>query len=166
MKSEVKMKNRYLTDLSFLYKGLYAYLAQVCIWPLWLSPILHKLRGVKIKNYRNVYIAPGVLIDSIFPELIEIGDGVYLTRRCTILSHWNPTPEQAKIVGFSSSKKKVCIEDGAFIGCGSIILPGVTIGKCAVVGAGSVVTHDVPPFAKVSGNPAVVIGSICHGLGK
>lgn len=48
----------------------------------------------------------------------------------------------------------VCIDDGAWIGGGASILPGVRIGRGAVVGAGSVVTKDVAPFAIVAGNPA------------
>lgn len=46
------------------------------------------------------------------------------------------------------------IEDGAAVGCGAMLLPGVVIGKEAVVGAGSVVTRDVPPRAVVMGSPA------------
>ncbi len=48
----------------------------------------------------------------------------------------------------------VKIEDGAWVGGGSTVLPGVTIGRGAVVGAASVVTQDVPAFAIVAGNPA------------
>ncbi len=48
----------------------------------------------------------------------------------------------------------VRIEDGADIGVNTIILPGVTVGEGAQVGAGAVVTRDVPPFAVVAGNPA------------
>ena len=48
----------------------------------------------------------------------------------------------------------VSIDNGAWIGGGSTVLPGIRIGKGAVVGAGSVVTHDVPDFAIVAGNPA------------
>jgi acetyltransferase-like isoleucine patch superfamily enzyme len=51
----------------------------------------------------------------------------------------------------------VVIEDGAFIGINAVILPGVTIGRNAVVGASSVVTSDVPSYAVVVGNPAKVI---------
>ncbi len=51
----------------------------------------------------------------------------------------------------------VRIEDDAWVGCQSVILAGVTIGRGAVVGAGSVVTRDVPPFCIAAGNPAVVI---------
>jgi len=46
----------------------------------------------------------------------------------------------------------------ALIGSNATILPNVTIGVCAMVGAGAVVTHDVPDYAMVSGNPAHVIG--------
>ena len=53
----------------------------------------------------------------------------------------------------------VRIEDGAGLGIGSIVLPGVTIGERAIVSAGSVVTRDVPPRAVVFGNPARVVKS-------
>lgn len=51
----------------------------------------------------------------------------------------------------------ICIEDGCWIGNNVIILPGVTIGKKSVIGAGSVVTKDVPPFSLAVGNPAKLI---------
>ena len=50
--------------------------------------------------------------------------------------------------------KAVQIDDGAWVGCNSCILHGVTIGKGSVIGAGSVVTRDVPPYCVVAGNPA------------
>ena len=52
------------------------------------------------------------------------------------------------------------IEDGAWIGAGAIILAGVTVGQKSIVGAGAVVTRDVPPYAIVAGNPAKVLGRI------
>lgn len=54
----------------------------------------------------------------------------------------------------------VTIESGSWIGAGAVILPGVTVGRKAVVGAGSIVTRDVPPFTLVAGNPARVIRAI------
>jgi acetyltransferase-like isoleucine patch superfamily enzyme len=59
-----------------------------------------------------------------------------------------------------ASHKPVEIEDDVFIGGGSIILKGVRIGRCAVIGAGSVVTMDVPEMTIVAGNPAKPIGTI------
>ena len=55
------------------------------------------------------------------------------------------------------SNGRIKIEDGVWIGLNSIILSGVTIGEGAVVGAGSVVSKDVPPYSIVAGNPAKVI---------
>ncbi|NDE54355.1 MAG: isomerase [Actinobacteria bacterium] len=49
------------------------------------------------------------------------------------------------------------VERGASIGAGAVILPGITIGRMAMVAAGSVVTRSVPPFAMVSGNPARIV---------
>lgn len=54
----------------------------------------------------------------------------------------------------------VVIEDDCFIGHGAIILMGVTVGRGSIVGAGSVVTSDVPPGSVVAGNPARVIHSV------
>ena len=53
--------------------------------------------------------------------------------------------------------KTVHICRGAWIGAGSSILPGVTVGEYAIVGAGSIVTKDVPPYAVVVGSPAKVV---------
>jgi len=54
------------------------------------------------------------------------------------------------------------VREGAAIGANSTILPGVTVGRFALVGAGSVVTHDVPDFALVMGNPARQVGNVCY----
>lgn len=53
--------------------------------------------------------------------------------------------------------KPVIIKKGAWIGAGASILPGICVGKHAIVGAASVVTHDVPDYAVAVGNPAKVI---------
>ena len=55
---------------------------------------------------------------------------------------------------------KTIVNDGVSIGTGAVILPGVTIGENSMVGAGAVVTKDVPPYAKVVGNPARIVGYV------
>jgi maltose O-acetyltransferase len=55
---------------------------------------------------------------------------------------------------------RVDIGRKAYIGANSTVLPGVTIGDCAIVGAGSVVRHDVQPGSIVLGNPAVAVGTL------
>ena len=154
------MKSKYYNSISFIIKGLCGYLAYIAIFPLWLSPLLHKWRGVKIKNIFNIYIAPNVLIDSIYPEMITIEEDVYLTRGVKIISHFNPTNSIKKLLNKETIKGEVVIREGCFIGVNAIILPNVTLGKCAVVGAGSVVTKDVPDYAIVGGNPAKILGDI------
>lgn len=144
----------------YIFKGLLGYLANYAVYPFWLSPLLHKLRGVRLQNYRKTYIAPNVLIDTLFPELISIEEHVYITRGVKILAHTNFTPPMQNTIGKMNVKAKVKIKRGAFIGVGSIILPGVTIGEQALIAAGSVVTKDVPDFSIVGGNPAQIISEI------
>ena len=60
------------------------------------------------------------------------------------------------------NSQPIVIEDDAWIGMNCIILKGVTVGRGAVVGAGSVVTKDVPPWTLVAGNPARVIKELPH----
>jgi len=154
------MKNRYQRSPGFLFKSLLGYLAYVAVFPMWMSPLLHRLRGVKIRSILNVYIAPTVLIDSLFPELVTIEEDVYLTRGVKVIAHINLTDSLKKILGTDGARGQVTFRKGAFVGVGSIILPDVTVGTCAVVGAGSVVTSDVPDYAIVAGNPARIIGDI------
>jgi len=101
--------------------------------------LLHRLRGVKIGE--GVWIGYQVLIETACPEKVTIGDRVIIGIRSTILAHFQD------LTG-------VRIENDVYIGAGSMILPGVTVGAGAVVSAGSVVTTSVPPMTVVRGNPA------------
>ena len=56
---------------------------------------------------------------------------------------------------------KILIKEGASLGAGVIVLPNITIGKFALIGAGSVVTKDIPDFALAYGNPAKVVAVVC-----
>jgi acetyltransferase-like isoleucine patch superfamily enzyme len=69
-------------------------------------------------------------------------------------------PFKVKVLGHQKeawSKGEIIVDDDVWIGMDAMILSGVTIGKGAVVAAGSIVTKDVPPFAIVGGNPAKLI---------
>jgi acetyltransferase-like isoleucine patch superfamily enzyme len=114
---------------------------------------------VQIRNISRVFIAGNVLIDSRFTELVENEDEAYITRNVVILTHFAPSPFLEERVG-GVHTARVVIRRGAYIGVGAIILPGVTGGEGAVVGAGSVVTKDVPDFTMVAGNPARIIKSV------
>jgi len=89
---------------------------------------------------------------------IEIGSYVVLSARCMLIDSGLMLTNFANEEFPQHISNCIKIEDGVWIGVGAIILPGVTIGKKSVVGAGSVVTRDVPPFTLVVGNPARPIG--------
>ena len=93
------------------------------------------------------------------PYLVTIGNNVQITNNVMILTHGGGNSVRKLIPNFDVFGK-VIIEDWAYIGANSIILPGVTIGEGALVAAGSVVTKSVPPYTLVAGNPARIICNI------
>ncbi len=159
-KKKRPLMHKYFSNLGFLTKGVLGYLAYIAIAPPWLSAWIHKVRGVKINNYKTVYIAPNVLIDTTFPENISIGDYVYITRGAKVICHTAYTPLTQEIVGIEYSVSNVVIEEGAYIGVNAIIMPSVRIGRCAIVASGAVVTSDIPDFAIFAGVPARQIGDV------
>ncbi len=107
---------------------------------------------VKIQNYAslfhgvtiedNVYVGPqAVFANDRYPRATNV-DGALKAD-----GDWQIEP--------------VLVREGASIGAGAVVLPGVTIGCWAMVGAGAVVTHDVPDHTLVVGNPAHVAGRVC-----
>jgi acetyltransferase-like isoleucine patch superfamily enzyme len=82
-------------------------------------------------------------------ESIKIGDDVLISWDVNILDHDYHSSGGGKVI-----PRPVVIEDEVWIGIRCLILKGVTIGKGAIIGAGSVVTRDVPPYTFAAGNPA------------
>jgi heptaprenylglycerol acetyltransferase len=109
---------------------------------------LHRWRGVDLGE--RVFISTDVIIETMNPELVSIGNDVFLGVRSTIIAHFNDlTPKLT-----AGAKFSVRLGDEVWVGPGAIILPGVTIGRGAVVAAGSVVSGNVPEMTLVQGNPA------------
>ena len=94
-------------------------------------------------------------------ELI-IGDNVMMAPDVIILTlvHKHDNIE-TPMCSQGGNATKVTIEDDVWIGVRAIVLPGVNIGKGSIVGAGAVVTKDVPPYTVVGGVPAKVINMRC-----
>jgi acetyltransferase-like isoleucine patch superfamily enzyme len=110
----------------------------------------HHWRGVRIGT--GVSIGYDVILETAHPEWIWMGNDIQVGMRTTVIAHMTQMrlPQDARAGQFIS----VRIEDEVFLGPGVIILPRVTIGRGAVVTAGSVVTRSVPPMTLVQGNPA------------
>lgn len=125
----------------------------------------------------DVYIGAQSYIQGRFDGTTRIGNHVwigpqaYFDARHLILEDYVGWGPGAKVLGSSHTGvpledpvittdleiRPVRVEEGADIGTGAIILSGVTIGKRSIVGAGAVVTRDVPPFAIVAGVPARLV---------
>lgn len=96
---------------------------------------------------------------------IKIGKGVLLGRKVMIndSSHGNATYEQMKLPPSKRpimSKGSIVIDDNVWIGEMVCILGNVHIGKSSIIGAGSIVTHDIPAYSVAVGNPAKVIKNL------
>ncbi len=115
---------------------------------------IFRQKGVQIGEKTGIQV--GCYLDPAYPHLIKIGNHVVLSNNVTILTH------DASLDRFLGVCRigLVEIKDYCFIGINAVIMPNVSIGPCSVVGAGSVVTKDVPPFTVVAGNPATVVCSL------
>jgi len=114
----------------------------------------------------EVYIADDLIIVEELAERnnITIGNRVSIAPRVTLVT--SSHPNHSRIRGFAPvSQGPIVIEDDAWLGAGSIILPGVRVGRGAVVGANSVVVEDVPPLHVVAGQPARTIRQLTPAAG-
>jgi acetyltransferase-like isoleucine patch superfamily enzyme len=110
--------------------------------------------GLKIGD--NCFIGDDTLID--LADEVTLEDDVTLAERVTILTHVNVGFQEHPLQRyFPSYSKGVLIKRGSFVGTNATILPGVTVGECAFVAAGAVVTKDVPSYHVVGGVPAGTI---------
>lgn len=102
--------------------------------------------NVKIQNFASVF------------KGVKLRDDVFIGPSVTFTNDLNPRAfiwDAEKIV-------PIVVEKGASIGANSTIICGVTIGEYAMIGAGSVVTKDVPSFGLAYGNPAKLKGFVCY----
>ncbi|MFW5879256.1 MAG: acyltransferase [bacterium] len=145
-----------VSKIKKLYFALLSKFAKICIFPTCRLSI-YKLMGVNIGN--NVSITP-------YMDIVDYSLGKFLTLedRCTITDTTfliSSGPNNSKLIKYYPRiYGPITVEEDAWIGTKSVIFPGVTIGKCSVVGAGSIVTKDIPPYSVAVGNPARVIKTI------
>ena len=125
---------------------------------------------------RNIFIGDRVIINMnctfVDNNIIEIGNDVLIASNVQIYTATHSTKYAERIIPDDGSDdcefcltyaKSVKICDGAWLGGGVVVLPGVTIGRNSVIGAGSVVTRSVPDNCVAVGNPCRVIKKIDNG---
>ncbi len=90
---------------------------------------------------------------------ITIGQDVQIGPNVQLLTPTHPLEADLRRAKYEAGKP-IVISDNVWLGGGAIVLPGVTIGENSVIGAGAVVTRDVPPNVLAVGNPARILRSI------
>ena len=119
----------------------------------------HVRIGSRVKIQNHVSLFEGVIVE----------DGVFIGPHVCFTNDLFPraiTPDGRLKGAEDWELTPTLVKYGASIGAGSVVVCGVTIGEFALVGAGSVVTRDVPPHALVFGNPARHHGYVCRCAGR
>lgn len=113
------------------------------------------LRGCGFAIGEGVYIADGFVVVEELDELgnLTIGDRASLGPGVTVVTSSHPNRSRIRDVA-PVARGPVVLEADVWIGAGAVLLPGVRIGRGAVVGANAVVTQDVEPLHVVAGQPA------------
>lgn len=130
----------------------------------------HIMTGCVIGNNcnigQNVVVSPGVKIGnnvkiqnnvSVYTGVI-CEDNVFLGPSCVFTNVINPRSH----VNRKNEYKTTLVQEGASVGANATVVCGNNIGRYAMIGAGSVVTKNIPDFAKAVGNPARVTGWVCR----
>lgn len=129
--------------------------------PRKLRPYIIKCLGAKVG--KGVFVGDHVNIDLNHADLIFIEDHVHIASGCRLLCHQRDLSNyyvggDYADLGYRYGEIHLC--KGCLIGMESFVMPGVTIGEGAIVGAGSLVTKDVPAWTIATGRPAKVVKQI------
>jgi len=184
-KKETKRKFQRIIERVFQYIHRFGVRVRIFLWQITYDIEIGKDTDFKDINYINTYygaikignhcqinaigligpieIGDNVLINHMSDvsgrtAKVTIGDNVLIAPRVSIMATMHNYRDKHQLIkGQGVKSADVVIGDDVWIGMGSVILPGVTIGNGAVVGANSVVTKDIPEYAIAVGAPAIVI---------
>lgn len=129
--------------------------------PRKLRPILIRKMGCHVG--KNTFFGDYVRMDTSYADMIYIGDYTHITSGCRLLCHQRDLTgycvgDNAADLGYRTGE--IHIGKGVMVGMETIIMPGVTIGDGAIIGAGSIVTKDIPAWTIATGRPAKVVKEI------
>lgn len=129
--------------------------------PRKLRPILIRKMGCHVG--KNTFFGDYVRMDTSYADMIYIGDYTHITSGCRLLCHQRDLTgycvgDNAASLGYKTGE--IHIGKGVMVGMETIIMPGVTIGDGAIIGAGSIVTRNIPAWTIATGRPARVVKQI------
>ena len=126
--------------------------------PRKLRPILIRKMGCHVG--KNTFFGDYVRMDTSYADMIFIGDYTHITSGCRLLCHQRDLTGYCKGDNAAELRYKtgeIHIGKGVMVGMETLIMPGVTIGDGAIIGAGSIVTKDIPAWTIATGRPARVV---------
>ncbi|MBB5071164.1 sugar O-acetyltransferase [Saccharopolyspora gloriosae] len=124
----------------------------------WIMPRFQCDYGYLIRLGRNSFLNYDAILLDCAP--ITIGDDVSIGPRCQLLTALHPMEDHEARRQRWETAAPITVGDNVWFGGGVIVCPGVTIGSNSVIGAGSVVTRDVPERVFAAGNPCRVLKSL------
>lgn len=150
MPSNLRLSSSVLLSKAFLRR--YALMIGMAVIPFSsLRVQLIRLCGIKIG--KGCYLGFHVRFDTNYPEKISIGDHVTISHNVSIYTH-TATPANS-LLGCAYRKiRPVLVQDGAWLGANSLLLPGAVVAKDCFIGAGAVLAGQTEPRAIYWGNPA------------
>jgi maltose O-acetyltransferase len=122
-----------------------------------IKPPLRCDYGYRIRVGARTFVNYGLVALDV--ASIAIGDDVQIGPNVQLLTPTHPIDPDTRRAKWEAAEP-IAIEGNVWLGGGVIVLPGVTIGENTVVGAGSIVTKDLPPDVVAAGNPASVVRSL------
>ena len=156
---------RILQKLNFMDRSDFAGIAQVVkelfgkSENAWVNPPFYCDYGTHIEAGKNLFVNYNCTIIDV--AKVTIGDNCQLAPNVAIYTAGHPVYPVTRNSGYEYGKA-VTIGDNVWIGGNSVICPGVTIASNTVIGAGSVVTRDIPAWSVAAGNPCRVIRAIAE----
>ena len=113
--------------------------------------------GTNIRLGKQVYLnMHTIMLDA---AEIHVEDHVFVGPNCAFYTAGHPFSIEDRRAGLEYALP-IHVEEDVWIGGNTVVMAGVTIGKGSVIGAGSVVTKDIPPYVLAAGNPCRIIRSI------
>jgi acetyltransferase-like isoleucine patch superfamily enzyme len=146
-----------------VFRALFRLMARTCPFRR-VRHRLIKLSGVSLGSeaFINMHV---LFIDNYRGGAISIGERVAVAPGVTFIADSDPNNSKLAQIKRYIITGSIRVDDDAWLGANSVVLPNVSIGRCAIVAAGAVVTKNVNDFEIVAGIPARVIGSNATKIG-